>query len=511
MKPIGNKSDDFFARAASFMKKGAPAKPKPETAPTPEPAESVQLQSSHPTTETVSPAATANAQEVAAPVPVQPQVLPDLSKQDAQMTQQLAGNLITMQGKVTFQALSTQAQGDNNIMPVFQQMGQAANSLVQESEPDFYMFMAQNVQQLGDASLMASERSSAGNGQSYGQLLSDEMKVQAEGLALVAASPPEIATAVMQETEHLKSTADASKLRQSLDVLKSRMPPEKVKEAMDGLTSQPLYAASEAAKSIPDTSSTTLVNMSDTARSYIPLSMGAKSTFFQAQSGKGFPPAQQFANLGQRLTMEMFSKGGGLDRVSPNFAQFAGSLVRRDGDPMANGREAATNLTLLLMAMEGGTQRAPVTGENRDQAIKGAVKSMVLQQGLRLATSQYLQQSAMTQVQQGVPGPEPQNPALTGLLGGEPKTPEDHLNRHLASMLSPDQAASVKSHVDSHPLTKLAQTQDLSKIHDSFELPYGGEARLRGTLAGFAASLTAVAGTIQQADQPQFSNSPFGF
>ena len=118
-----------------------------------------------------------------------------------------------------------------------------------------------------------------------------------------------------------------------------------------------------------------------------------------------------------------------------------------------------------------------------------------------------IQQSAMMQVQQGVPGPEPQDPGMASLLGPA-KTPEDHLNRHMAAMLSPDQSAALKQGVQNHPLTQLADSQDLAGLQDSFELPYGGEARLRGTLAGYAGNLNNIAMTINQMNQPQGGFQP---
>ncbi len=508
MNPVGKSPQSaasFQAQAAAFMK--ARAK-KPELQEQPkgpaEPAETFQSQA--PPAE--QPVQSAAPEQVQAPTATQaPQPAPELSKEQAQQSQEIAGNLILNQGRATMQGLNQLAQQDPAVGQVYQSIGKAANDQVQGSEHNFYPWLAQNLQQLGDASNMAAERASAGSQMPYGQMLAEEMKTQAEGMALMSVSPPDVAQSAIQDSEQLTTNAQASKGRQSVDLLKSRLPAETVKKALSDIETQPLYAAAEAAKSLPESSSTTLVNMSDMARSYLPLSMAAKGMWFGAAQGKGLPAPQQLAEIGKSLTNEMFTKGGSLDRVSPKFAQFAGSYIRKDGDPMQNGRQAATDLTVLLMGMEAGTQRAPMTGENRNEAIKNSVKSMVLQQGLRMSTSPMIQQSAMMQVQQGVPGPEPRDPGLAELLGPA-KTPEDHLNRHMAAMLSPDQSSALKQGVQNHPLNQLADSQDLAKLQDSFELPYGGEARLRGTLAGYAGNLNNIAMTINQMNQPQGGFQP---
>ena len=78
----------------------------------------------------------------------------------------------------------------------------------------------------------------------------------------------------------------------------------------------------------------------------------------------------------------------------------------------------------------------------------------------------------------------------------------------MAAMLSPDQSSALKQGVQNHPLNQLADSQDLAKLQDSFELPYGGEARLRGTLAGYAGNLNNIAMTINQMNQPQGGFQP---
>ena len=431
----------------------------------------------------------APAQQVSQPMQAAP-AAPPLSPQMQQLTQQVASNLILQRGKETVQQMMGFVQRQPETMPLFDAMGKASDGLAQKNEVDLYFHLNQNALQLNTAQSQVAARLKAGSDQSYGQLLSEEMKVQGEVQALVPHVSPQLLQELGPQLQSMQGDANTSSEAKGLALLKQKLPPEVVAKVQSELPQQPLYAASEAAKSLKKENSSTITAISDLASGFYPLALGARSAFFQAAQGVGNHPAQEFTMVGQRLGQLEFSPQGDLARISPKFAEFA---ARQVGDP-SNSQYAfgtANNLSVMLLAMYNGSQRAQQTGTDRETEIQNSLKTLVLQQNLMAQAGPYLQQSAMQALQNGQP-PAPSNNPMAAQLGGNDPSPEAQFNRHLLNMMSPDQVANVAAGVQNNPLTHMAQQGGLSQLQDSFQLPPGGEIRLRTSLGQFTGNLMGV-------------------
>ena len=191
-----------------------------------------------------------------------------------------------------------------------------------------------------------------------------------------------------------------------------------------------------------------------------------------------------------------------MDRVSPKFGDFARQFVKNPSNP-AEAFHGATNLSMLMMAMNAGSQRAAYTGENPSAAMWDSLKTVIAQQSLMAESGPYLQQASMNAVQNQTPAPPPQNEPAFHLTQSNMETPESQYNKHLVSMMSPDQVQRAYQRAAGHPLSALAQNTDLAKLRESLELPPMGEARIHQSLSSFTNNLTAVQQASVQASQQQ--------
>jgi hypothetical protein len=422
---------------------------------------------------------------------------PALPKHLREVTQQVTRGLIVAQGKANFQQMAQIAQSDPPLLPVFQAMGNAANGLAQGSEPDFYGHLSQSAAQLEAAQNAAIGRQNAGSGKSFGQLLSEEMKVQAEVSSLIPYTTPEMLAEFGQNTKNLSGSAETSGDRMGVELLKQKLPPESVKAGLANLTKQPLFQAAQPAQYLSEASNPSLTALSDTGMSYYPLALGAKSIFFQAGQGIGEHPSAELSQLGQRLSLSMFGEEGEIHRIAPKFSGFAREFAGDSAD-LNQGFRAATDLSVLLLAMDAGSQWAKYLGEERSSTIKESLQTLVVQQSLMAEASPYLQQASMTAVQNQVPAPALTHELSKRLTTGNIETPEKQYNKHLLAMMSPDQVARVDQRVENHPLNKLSEGNDLAQLQDSFELPYGGENRLRRQFGNFTGNLISIQQAVLQ-------------
>ena len=424
---------------------------------------------------------------------------PALSPQLANASQNIARGILVNRGKQAFQKMNSQAFSDQGFGPVFQTIGETTNKSVGGSEPDFHYHFSQNLHHMGTAQGMASQRMSAGSDKPFGEVLAEEMKIQAEGLALLPYIDGEKYQELSGATEGFETTPSQSKDQQSVAKLKSLLPKESVDQAMASVKEQPLYVASQSASYLGESSSYAMTAVAETARGFLPLAVGARNIFFQAANGVGQHPAVEFAEMGNAMTKEQFSQDGGMAQVSHTFAKFGEDYIGEDKSSL-QGFRAATDLSVLLLSMESGSQMSQMTGQDPNTSMKSALKDLVIQQGLMEIASLMLQQAAMGAVQNQAPTRQFQDGLRADLSSSQP-TPVAAYNNHLLGMLSDDQAKAVSERVKHHPLNAIAEHSNMSELQDQFALPPNGHGRLRSNLADFNSNLMAAQHGYSQSAQ----------
>ena len=425
---------------------------------------------------------------------------PRLSEGLQKATQGAVTEILTNHGKNVVQEMANIAQSDQATIPLFQALGNGSNTQAQGSDPDFTFHMTQNTAQLDSALSGVAERKGAGNTQSFGQLMSEEMKVQAEAMALFPATTPEMMADINKEAQGLKPNGQMSRDRIDVELVKKRLPKETVDQAMATAQSLPLYQASEAAKNLTESNVPSLTAMADTANGFYPLALSSKMLFLQSAQGVGEHPSVEFEQMGKRLSEGMYAKDGPLDHISPKFGEFARGFVKNTGDA-AEGFQGAVNLSMLVMAMNSGKQRAQFTGEDPAAATFDSLKTVIAQHSLMSEASPYLEQAAMNAVQNGQPAPPPPSQPALHLTQSNVPTTESQFNQHLVAMMSPEQVQRSYERAASHPLTAVAQSNNLTQLQDSFELPPMGETRVLRALNSFTNNLVAVEQAEQRSNQ----------
>ncbi len=389
-------------------------------------------------------------------------------------TQQAALQFVTELGKHHFQRM---VQGlSPQTLPTFRAMGEAANQLAGGAEPDLYFHLSQSLHHLGVAVDNAEERLALSPQADRGQLIAEEMKVQAQALTLLPYASPEVLAEVAQAD--FKTTAEQSKDSRSLELLRQKLPAEAVQQADAQLTFQPLFQAAQPEQLQLPTQE--VQRLKDIAGDYLPTAMGARGVFFRAAAGQAQAPGPEFAQLSGQHALHFISEDGTLAEHSPKVAEFTRSLARPD-DP-GSAFQAASQASVLLLGIDFG---GPLGKE------KQATEQLSLQQSLMAQAGPVVIQAAQ---QPGPAAEVPQGSKRAELMAiskdnqmGEQPDQVSGFNQRLLGMLSEEQADQALKNFAADPLrAALEQEQPQGRWAEHFQLRPGGGQRVRESINAFA-------------------------
>lgn len=443
---------------------------------------------------------TASAGAVTEPVATTPE--------QQQLNQQLAGHLLTEVGAGEFKRMAQQVPP--NLMPAFKVLGEAANRVAQGSAADLYYHLSQNVHHFAVAHDNTVERINHGCEQPKGEILTQEMKVQAEALALLPFASPELLTEVEQESASFRGSASQSADARSVELIKQKLPAEQVAQAMASLPGQPLQVAANPELLGEADFGTALTTMQDVANDFLPVATGLRSLFFRAAQGVAEPPGPEILALANNHGAHFFSQHGPLARISGGLQKFAQGLAEQQPDRLGRYR-AANNTSTLLLALDAGSndfyqaQANSSAAGSRHRYQQAAVQQLVLQQGLLEQANPMLIQAAtnpdpsVSLKQQSYTADSAKQKLLEFSQGTRLSHPTQvtGFNDRLIHLLSEKQAGTVLAGLAQHPLAGL-DDKDLAQLESDFKLPFAGSQRARASLGAFQQTQTALQSSLLQ-------------